>query len=104
MYLHFLYKEKSEERIMAKIVTKSKTSLGGLLTEIFGFIVLTSPFWGVVSFVLTLSIAGLLIFIIGLTLMIFGFIKSFKTVCSECRNSVEDKQVKMCPVCKVNFE
>ena len=86
---------------MAKIVTKSKTSLGGLLTEIFGFIVLI---WGVVSFVLTFSIAGLLIFIIGLTLMIFGFIKSFKSVCSECRNSVEDKQVKMCPVCKVIFD
>mgnify|MGYP006865016694 CR=1 FL=1 len=86
---------------MAKVVTKRKTTLGGLLTEIFGFIVLI---WGVVSFVLTSSIAGMLIFIIGLTLMIFGFIKSFQAVCSECRNSVEDKQVKMCPVCKVSFD
>ena len=86
---------------MASIVKKRTTSLWGLLQEIFGFIVL------VTGGMMTMGgggFAAIAIVLIGIAIMFVGFLKSFKTVCSECRNRVEDKEVKMCPVCKVTFE
>tara|TARA_Y100000294_G_scaffold162143_1_gene167065 strand:- start:326 stop:586 length:261 start_codon:yes stop_codon:yes gene_type:complete len=86
---------------MATIVKKRKTSLWGLIQEIFGFLVVI---WGIANFVISSGIASVAILVIGIVIMVVGFLKSFKTVCSECRNRVEDKEVKMCPVCKVTFD
>ena len=86
---------------MATIVKKRKTSFWGLIQEIFGFIVL------IVGGLMVMGDGGpaaFVILIIGIAVMAVGFMKSFKTVCSECRNSVEDKEVRICPVCKGTFE
>ena len=86
---------------MASIVKKRTTSFWGLLQEIFGFVVL------VAGGMMTMGgggFAAIAIVLIGIAIMVVGFLKSFKTVCSEFRNMVEDKEVKMCPVFKVTFE
>ena len=66
---------------MALIVKKKTTSFWGLLQEIFGFIVL------VTGGMMTMGgggFAAIAIVLIGIAIMTVGFLKSFKTVCSEC--------------------
>lgn len=46
-------------------------------------------------------IGGLVIMV---PLFIWGSMLSKKWVCSECRNPLFDKKVKICPVCKSKFE
>lgn len=73
---------------MAKIIIKRTTSGGGLVLELLGFILL---------FVFPIGT------IFGICFLIVGFQMSKKIVCSECGNKIEDKDVKMCPVCKAMF-
>ena len=82
---------------MAKIIKKRQTSFLGLLLEITGFIIIIvgAP---------TFAGGGFVGVFIGIILMVVGFGKSRKMVCSECMNRIEDKEVRMCPVCKVTFE
>ena len=72
---------------MASIVKKRTTSLWGLLQEIFGFIVLVT---GGMMTIGGGGFAAIAIVLIGIAIMTVGFLKSFKTVCSECGNRVED--------------
>lgn len=73
---------------MPKILSKRKTSGAGLALELVGLILLFVFPFGT---------------IIGIALLIFGFSKSKKTVCSECGNKIDDKDVKLCPTCKASF-
>ena len=73
---------------MAKILKKRATSPGGLVLELLGFVLLFAFPIGT---------------IFGITFLIVGYGLSQKTVCSACGNKVEDKTVKICPVCKVVF-
>ncbi len=73
---------------MAKIIAKRKTSAGGLVLELLGLILL---------FVFPIGT------ILGIIFIIAGFNMSKSLVCSECKNRIEDKGVKLCPVCKATF-
>ena len=77
---------------MAKIIKKRQTSAAGLLLELIGFAMLF--FWNVNPII---SVAGIGFLIAGISM-------SKKFLCSECGNRVEDKNVKMCPVCKTRFD
>jgi len=76
---------------MSKIIKKRKTSATGLLLELIGFAMLF--LW---NFNPILSI-------VGVGLLIAGASQSKKFICSECGNKVEDRNVKICPVCKSEF-
>lgn len=76
------------EEKMAKIITKRKTSAGGLVLELLGLILLFA-----------FPIGTLL----GIVFIIVGFNMSKSLACSECKNRIEDKEVKLCPVCKAAF-
>ena len=73
---------------MPKIITKRQTSGAGLVLELLGFILL---------FLFPIGT------IFGIALLIYGFNLSKKNVCSECGNKIDDKGVKICPVCKASF-
>jgi hypothetical protein len=73
---------------MPKIISKRATSGVGLVLELLGFILLF--FFPIGT-------------ILGIAFLIYGFSKSKKYVCSECGNKIEDKGVKICPICKASF-
>ena len=74
---------------MPKIISKRATSGVGLVLELLGFILLFVFPFGT---------------IFGVVFLVYGFSKSKKLVCSECGNKIEDKEVKLCSVCKVSFD
>lgn len=73
---------------MPKIINKRQTSGAGLALELVGFILLFFFPLGTVF---------------GIAFLIYGFSTSKKNVCSKCGNKIEDKDVKICPVCKASF-
>jgi rubrerythrin len=77
---------------MPKVIKKRQTSAAGLLLELIGFAMLS--FWNV----------NPILSMIGVGLLIAGISMANKFVCSECGNKIEDKNVKMCPVCKARFD
>lgn len=80
-----------KEEGMATIKRKRQTSALGLILEISGFFI----FLGSV-----ISVVGIPFALVGIVLMVAGFLKSFKLVCSVCGNRIDDKEVKLCPTCK----
>ena len=76
---------------MAKVVKKRQTSAAGLLLELIGLAMLFC--WNV----------NPIISLLGIGLLIAGISKSKKYICSRCGNKVEDKDVKMCPVCNAQL-
>lgn len=73
---------------MPKIISKRQTSGTGIILELLGFILLF--FFPIGT-------------IIGIAFLVYGFNQSKKNVCSECGNKVDDRDVKICPVCKASF-
>jgi len=73
---------------MASITKKKEFAGTGCLAQISGFILLFLFPFG--------TIAGIVLIIIGSRLKV-------KLACSECGNKIDNKEVRMCPVCKVSF-
>ena len=86
---------------MATITKNRKNSLSGIIIEVLGFVIILLGLFMVFIEGYPGAVALLLI---GVTNMIYGFMKSWKSICSECRNIVEDKEVRICTVCKATFE
>ena len=86
---------------MATITKKRKNSLSGIIIEVLGFVIILLGLYMV--FIEGYPKAAALL-LIGVTNMVYGFMKSWKSICSECRNIIEDKEVRMCTVCKSTFE
>ena len=81
---------------MAEITSTWKNCNLGLLLEFVGILVLFGGY--------ELGINPYATMICGLTLMLIGMTRLITLVYSECRNNVEDKDVKLCPACNVSFE
>ena len=101
---------------MAKIVKKRETTLLGIVLEITGVIFIL---FGIPQFMersltpgplqrelglMWTPYGGFVWVLVGVLLMGIGYSKSRISACSECRNSVEKNEVKICPTCKVEFE
>lgn len=82
---------------MAQIKKKGEFAGAGALVQALGLILMF------VLFPLGGIVAGVFGILAGLILLIIGSRMSYKYICSECGNKV-DKDVKMCPVCKAEFE
>jgi hypothetical protein len=68
-----------------RVQRKRKTNVLGILVELVGlFLLFVFPFGTIV----------------GIILLFLGGRMSLRLVCSECGNRVEDKSVRMCPVCR----
>ena len=73
---------------MAKIKRKGITAGPGCLVEVLGLVLLF--FFPIGT-------------LVGIVFLMVGSQMSLKLVCSECGNPIDNKSVKLCPVCKVNF-
>lgn len=73
---------------MAKIKRKSEYAGVGCLVQVLGLVLLFSYPEGT---------------LVGIVLLIVGSEMAVKLVCSECRNKIDNKKVKLCPVCKAEF-
>ena len=74
---------------MAKLVKKIQNGGAGMVLQVLGFILL---------FLFPIGT------VIGIVLLICGSSLSKKLICSDCGNKIEDKGVKLCPVCKASFQ
>jgi hypothetical protein len=71
----------------AKIVAKTEFAGAGALVQLIGIIA-------------CFTVVGI---IVGIPLLIVGSNMSKKFTCGECGNRLADKNVRMCPVCKVQL-
>ncbi len=83
---------------MAQVIKKSEFAGVGALVQAVGLILFL---FGLFT---ALSGLGIPFILAGLVALVLGGRMAIKTVCSECRNPVADKNVNMCPVCKVELE
>lgn len=78
---------------------KVETCGVGCIIELVGLIVLLGGFGFGVE-----GLFGLFVSVpLGIVIMIAGYVKSVKWICSNCGNRVEEKSAKICPTCKVQF-
>jgi hypothetical protein len=68
---------------------KTKITNGGVLIQVVGLVLLF------VAFPIGL--------VLGFIIIVLGGRVARQAICSECRNPLAGKQVKICPVCKAEF-
>ena len=82
---------------MATIKKKNETLGMGCIVQAIGLLFLVGGFF--------LGIPGIIIgVLICLALFIMGRRLATKYICSNCSNKIENKDVKICPVCNENLE
>lgn len=86
------------EQTVAKRLAKYETVGVGCFIQGAGLLapIILGFFAGIIGIIIGL--------VIGIILFLVGSAKSKKWICSNCKNPLADKDVKLCPACKAQLE
>lgn len=77
-------------------VRKTEFAGIGALVQLLGLVV--------IGLVIVNPLAFIPGIVVGLIMLVIGSRMALRWVCSECRNRLDSKDVKVCPACHVRFD